>query len=286
MIRMDGKSLAETRLNLLKTKVAATKGQPGLVVIRVGDDPASKIYVTKKIQTCRELGFHSEEISLPSTTPQQELEARVMQLNQDQKVHGILVQLPLPKPLSEARVIETIAPSKDVDGFHILNRGKLLAQLPCFQPCTPKGIMALLEAYKIKVEGLNAVVLGRSLIVGRPISLLLDHAGATVTVAHSKTRSIDDHLANADLIVSAIGKPNFISKQTLKRGVVLIDVGINRLESGAIVGDIDLKAYESVASYGTPVPGGVGPMTICSLIENTWDAFQEASLSTNRSSEI
>lgn len=277
MILLDGNAASKKRLESLKKDADAffdkNKKRPGLAVVRIGDDPASKIYVSKKIKTCKENGFESFEFSRPASTTQAELETLVDELNERKDIHGILVQLPLPKQLSEKAIIERISPAKDVDGFHPLNRGRLLSQEETFVPCTPKGIMSLLSDHKISVEGRSALVIGRSAIVGRPVSLLLDYAGATVTVAHSKTKDLNALLPAADLIVAALGKPHFLSKQILKAGVILVDVGINRLADGKIVGDIDFNAYKNIASAMTPVPGGVGPMTICSLLENTWQSF-------------
>lgn len=286
MILIDGKLCSKKRLTDVKARIehqfSKTNLRPGLAVIRVGEDPASKIYVTKKVQTCREIGIQSFEFLLPEQTDQLSLEKLISQLNQRQDIHGILVQLPLPKHISEKSILEKISPSKDVDGFHPLNRGKLISQEATFVPCTPQGIMSLLTDYAISLEGKYAVVIGRSAIVGRPISLLLDHAGATVTVAHSKTKNLEILLSQADIIVAAIGKPHFLSTQKLKPGVVLIDVGINRLSDGSIVGDIDLKNYSEIASAATPVPGGVGPMTICSLLENTWQSFENFTIDSRK----
>jgi methylenetetrahydrofolate dehydrogenase (NADP+)/methenyltetrahydrofolate cyclohydrolase len=279
MVLLDGKNLSEKRLKALRLEVEAcqkkTGKRPGLAVIRVGDNPASKIYVGKKVKTCLEMGIHSEEVLFPQDVESSILLAEIRRLNSDKTIHGILIQLPLPKHLDETQLIAALDPAKDVDGFHPMNRGKFLAGEDAFIPCTPLGVMTLLNEYKISIKGKSALVIGRSLIVGRPMSLLLDQAGATVTVAHSQTTNLDDLLSRADIVVTAIGKPMFISKQHLKSGVVIVDVGINRLDSGKIVGDVDFEKYTSIASAMTPVPGGVGPMTICTLLENTWKAFRQ-----------
>jgi len=277
MILLDGTKTSKSRLETLKTKVSMeftkTSRRPGLAVVRVGDDPASKVYVGKKIKACREAGFHSLERYLLETTTTDELLKVIHELNADSDIHGILVQLPLPKQISELKILEAVLPEKDVDGFHPTNLGRLVAHEQGFVACTPKGIMILLEAYKVPITGKRAVVVGRSRIVGRPMSLLLDHAGATVTVVHSKTPDISIHTREADILVVAIGKPKFISGNQVKAGAVVLDVGINRLNDGSLCGDIDFESVSKVASAITPVPGGVGPMTIASLLENTWDAF-------------
>lgn len=281
MLILDGKKLSEKRLQILKDRVLKSQSKPGLAVIRIGEDAASKVYVGKKIKTCQEMGFYSIERHLPATVTQADVLKEIQKLNKDPKIHGILVQLPLPKHLSDTEIIECIDPKKDVDGFHPLNRGRFLAGQKTFCPCTPLGIMHLLSEYGIDPKGKSALVIGRSLIVGRPMSLLLDRAGATVTVAHSQTRNLDQLCASADIIVVAIGKPHFLSQQKLKPGVVIVDVGINRLESGKLVGDVDYEKYSSIASAMTPVPGGVGPMTICTLLENTWQSFEQEHSSTS-----
>jgi methylenetetrahydrofolate dehydrogenase (NADP+)/methenyltetrahydrofolate cyclohydrolase len=275
---LNGKALSEKRLAVLKNKIEAvvekTDQRPGLAVIRVGDNPASQIYVSKKVKTCKEVGMHSTEIHFQDDVDEATIASEIERLNLDSSTHGILIQLPLPERFLESTLIERIDPRKDVDGFHPINRGRFLAGEETFIPCTPLGIMTLLAESKISVKGKSALVIGRSLIVGRPISLLLDRAGATVTVAHSKTKNLEELLKRADILVSAIGKPQFITGKKLKKGVVIIDVGINRLKGGKIVGDVNFAGCKSKASAMTPVPGGVGPMTICSLLENTWKAFE------------
>lgn len=277
---LDGKALSLRRIEALKEKISTTtrdRGlRPGLAVIRIGDDPASKIYVGKKVKTCKDVGMHSEEILMPASASEVQVLEEIARLNVNAFIHGILVQLPLPKHLSEEKILGSIRPSKDVDGFHPLNRGLFLSGLESFVPCTPLGVMHLLKEYQIETRGKWALVIGRSLIVGRPMSILLDRAGATVTVAHSQTQNLEALLLQTDIVVAAIGKPHFISEQRLKPGVVLIDVGINRLPDGKLVGDIDFERYKSTANAITPVPGGIGPMTISTLLENTWMAFEKS----------
>lgn len=286
MILLDGNKISKERLKILKEKVAATfaesKQRPGLVVVRVGDDPASQVYVSKKIKACQDVGFFSEEKHLSETASEDQLLKIIADLNANSHIHGILVQLPLPKQISEKKILECVLPEKDVDGFHPINLGRLLARDEGFVACTPRGIMTLLAAYKIPVAGKNAVVIGRSRIVGRPMSLLLDHAGATVTVVHSQTPNIEEFTTKADVLVVAIGKPKFISAKSVKKGAVVIDVGINRGKDGKLCGDVDFDSVSQIASAITPVPGGVGPMTIASLLENTWDAFENFSINSRK----
>ena len=280
MILLDGNKSSKTRLESLKKNVLAaekkTGKKPGLAVIRIGENPASQIYVSKKVKTCLEIGFYSEEIHRPENISESELLKIIESLNKNPKIHGILTQLPLPKHISEASVIDAISPEKDVDGFHPINLGKLIAQQSGFVPCTPLVIMNLLADNKIEIKGKKAVVIGRSRIVGRPISLLLDHAGATVTVVHSQTRNPDEWISTADILVVAVGKPQFVKAEQIKKGAIIVDVGINRLPNGKIVGDVDFEAAKEKAYALTPVPGGVGPMTICSLLENTWKSFESS----------
>jgi len=276
MILLDGQAVSKKRLQLLKGKIDKLRDEkrPGLAVVRVGEDPASKVYVGKKIKACQEVGIYSVERHLDSKISQSAVIEIVDQLNADSSVHGILVQLPIPSQLSASQILDRVDPRKDVDGFHPMNLGRLVAgEKGGFVACTPLGIMNLLAEYKIEIAGKLAVVVGRSRIVGRPMSLLLDQAGATVTVVHSKTRDPDSLLERAEILIVAVGKPHLISKQKLKKGVVVVDVGMNRLESGKLVGDVDFERVKEVASAITPVPGGVGPMTICSLLENTWKSF-------------
>lgn len=276
-VRMDGKGLSAKIRGQLKERVAAFKAEygyvPGLTVILVGEDPASQIYVRNKERGCNEAGMASDVIRMPAQTTQEELLALIEKLNRDDKVHGILVQLPLPKGIDELSVLRTIDPAKDVDGFHVVNAGKLFIGEKALVACTPKGIMRLLEEYDIDLEGKNAVVVGRSNIVGKPISMLLLQRNATVTICHSRTKNLKDICRGADVLVAAVGKANLITGDMVKPGAVVIDVGMNRLpESKKVVGDVDFESVEPVAGYITPVPGGVGPMTIAMLLENTLEA--------------
>lgn len=276
-VRMDGKGLSAKIRGQLKERVAAFKAEygyvPGLTVILVGEDPASQIYVRNKERGCNEAGMASDVVRMPAQTTQEELLALIEKLNRDDKVHGILVQLPLPKGIDELSVLRTIDPAKDVDGFHVVNAGKLFIGEKALVACTPKGIMRLLEEYDIDLEGKNAVVVGRSNIVGKPISMLLLQRNATVTICHSRTKNLKDICRGADVLVAAVGKANLITGDMVKPGAVVIDVGMNRLpESKKVVGDVDFESVEPVAGYITPVPGGVGPMTIAMLLENTLEA--------------
>lgn len=277
---LDGKKVASEvreRIAVMVKEIRESgKVPPGLAVVLVGDNPASKVYVGQKEKACKEVGFESFLYHLPEATTQEELLNLVGQLNEDPNVHGILVQLPLPKHLNETEVIEAIRPEKDVDGFHPMNLGKLVAGLPCTVPCTPKGIMHLLEYYGIEIEGKNAVVVGRSNIVGKPVAHLLLQKNATVTICHSRTRNLEDITKEADILVVAAGKPHFVTQHMVKRGAVVVDVGINRLESG-LVGDVDFDGVRLRASWITPVPGGVGPMTIAMLLENTLEMYERFS---------
>ena len=269
---IDGNAIAlEVREGLRRRVAALTAAgvQPGLAVIRVGDDPASKIYVRNKIKACGDAGLHSEQIDLPATLTEAELLARIHALNVDARIHGILVQLPLPRGISGARVLEAIAPDKDVDGFQPVNIGLLAAGHPRFVPCTALGVMRLLEHEGIDPAGRHAVVVGRSNIVGKPMALLLLQKDATVCLCHSKTPNLGAMTRQADLLVVATGKPNLIRGDMVKPGAVVIDVGINRLPGGTLSGDVDFRSVLGIASHLTPVPGGVGPMTIAMLIGNT-----------------
>ncbi len=245
---------------------------PGLAVIIVGEDPASKVYVGRKEAMCQELGMHSEKFALPEETTQEELVALVEKLNQDEKIHGILVQLPLPKHLDEKSVINTIRPEKDVDAFHPVNVGKIMIGDYDFVPCTPAGIMELIAESKVEIEGKTCVVIGRSNIVGKPMSMLLLHKNGTVTTCHSRTKNIKEITKTADILVAAVGRANFVTEDMVKPGAVVIDVGMNRLDDGRLVGDVDFENVEKIAGAITPVPGGVGPMTIAMLMQNTFTA--------------
>jgi methylenetetrahydrofolate dehydrogenase (NADP+)/methenyltetrahydrofolate cyclohydrolase len=274
---LDGKACAQAlratyaqRANAL----AAQGHRPGLAVIIVGEDPASQVYVRNKIAACDAAAFHSENLILPATTTEAELLERIEAVNLDPRIHGILVQLPLPGHLDEERVLAAISAEKDVDGFHTENVGALAQGRPRFVPCTPKGVMVLLEQCSIALRGCEAVVLGRSNIVGKPMARLLLAADATVTLCHSRTRDLAGHARRADVLVAAIGRPNFVTADMVKPGAVVIDVGINRLPDGRLAGDVDTAAVAQVAGAITPVPGGVGPMTIAMLLANTLEAAE------------
>lgn len=270
-IKMDGKALsAKVRGRILaETKQLQQQGiTPGLAVIIVGDDPASAIYVRNKEKACAECGFYSEKYALPENTPQEELLGLIAQLNESPQISGILCQLPLPPQISENAVIRTIAPEKDVDAFHPVNVGKIMTGNFDFVPCTPAGVMELLDEYQIDPKGKECVILGRSNIVGKPMAMLLLHRHGTVTICHSRTRELAAVCRRADILVSAIGKSGFVTPDMVKEGAVVIDVGINRNAEGKVCGDVDPAVLEK-ASYMTPVPGGVGPMTITMLMKNT-----------------
>ena len=254
-------------------KLVAESGvRPGLAVIIVGEDPASQVYVRNKKRACDEVGFYSESYELPENTTQEELNALVDRLNKDDKIHGILCQLPLPKHLDENEVIMRIDPKKDVDAFHPENVGKIMIGDYSFLPCTPAGVMALLERSGIDVCGKECVVVGRSNIVGKPQAMLLLHANGTVTICHSRTKNLAEVCRRADILVAAIGKADFFTGDMIKEGAVVIDVGMNRRADGKLTGDVDFASVEPKASYITPVPGGVGPMTITMLMQNTLTA--------------
>lgn len=277
---IDGKAIAKKLRDSVKEEVnlRISNGQrvPGLAVILVGCDPASQVYVGSKRKACEEVGFISRSYDLPRTTSEQELLALVSELNNDDSIDGILVQLPLPENLNADLIIEHINPVKDVDGFHPSNVGKLVLRQPGLRPCTPKGIVTLIESTGIDPKGLDALVIGASNIVGRPMGLELLLAKCTVTTTHRFTKDLEGKVRNADLIVVAVGKPGFIPGEWIKEGAIVIDVGINRLDSGKLVGDVDFGAAKERASFITPVPGGVGPMTVASLIENTLIACQQS----------
>lgn len=273
---IDGREVAKKwKENAVQRAQALTeKGvTPHLAVIVAGDNPASQVYVHNKENACLRAGIRSTILRLPESCTQEELESAVVALNADQSVHGILVQLPLPKGLDEARVLALIDPEKDVDGFHAMNAGKLMNGQPGFVPCTPLGVMKLLEAYNIPTRGRHAVVIGRSNIVGKPMAMLLLAADATVTVCHSKTENLADITRQADILVAAVGKANFVTGDMIKPGATVIDVGINRVD-GALVGDVNAEEAAQKAAYLTPVPGGVGQMTIAMLLSNTLDAVE------------
>jgi len=276
---IDGKTIAQQVRSEVAARVqqrlAEGKRAPGLAVVLVGENPASQIYVASKRRSCEEVGFISRSYDLPATTTEGELLDLIEKLNNDSEIDGILVQLPLPAGIDNIKVLERIHPDKDVDGFHPYNVGRLCQRAPTLRPCTPRGIVTLLERYGIETFGLNAVVIGASNIVGRPMSMELLLAGCTTTVTHRFTKNLRHHVENADLVVVAVGKPGFIPGEWIKPGAIVIDVGINRLESGKVVGDVEYDAAAERASFITPVPGGVGPMTVATLIQNTLQACEE-----------
>ena len=271
---LDGKLMAEDLTKDQTRRVAelAAKGViPGLAVVLVGEDPASQIYVRNKGIACETVGVHSKTIRLPQSASQDEVIAAVDELNADDSIHGILVQLPLPGHLDEAAVLARILPQKDVDGFHISNAGKLFSGQAGVVPCTPKGIIHMLKQGGVELVGKDAVVIGRSNIVGKPAAMLLLNENCTVTICHSRTQNLKEHCRRADILVAAIGKPRFVTADMVKPGAAVVDVGINRVD-GKVVGDVDYEAVSEVAGYITPVPGGVGKLTISMLIENTLEA--------------
>ncbi|EPM6343185.1 bifunctional methylenetetrahydrofolate dehydrogenase/methenyltetrahydrofolate cyclohydrolase FolD [Vibrio parahaemolyticus] len=259
----------------VKARVAAGLRAPGLAVVLVGEDPASQVYVSSKRRACEEVGFVSKSFDLPASTSEEELLALIDELNNDNEIDGILVQLPLPAGIDTTHVLERIHPEKDVDGFHPYNVGRLAQRIPKLRSCTPKGIITLLDRYNIELRGKHAVVVGASNIVGRPMTLELLLAGCTTTTCHRFTKDLESHVRQADVVVVAVGKPNFIPGEWIKKGAVVVDVGINRLDSGKLVGDVEYDKARESASFITPVPGGVGPMTVASLIENTMLACEQ-----------
>jgi methylenetetrahydrofolate dehydrogenase (NADP+)/methenyltetrahydrofolate cyclohydrolase len=268
---LDGKKIAEKRLEILKEEIEDSGLSPRLATVIVGADPASQMYIRMKHRACGQVGIGSVGMELPGNATTDQVLKTVAQLNNDPDIHGILVQLPLPKQVDFERVIAAVRPEKDVDGFHPFNLGLLFSARPRFVPCTPQGIMTLLAEYRIELAGTRAVVVGRSIEVGRPMSALLTNADATVTLCHSKTKNLAGETRQADILVSATGKAQFITREMVKNGVVVIDVGINQM-NGKLVGDVDFEAVATIASAITPVPGGVGPMTIATLMENTYRA--------------
>ena len=250
--------------------------RPGLAVVLVGENPASQVYVRNKVKACEQVGIHSLLEKYPQDLSQTDLLARVDALNNDPAIHGILVQLPLPAHIDAQKIIEAIAPSKDVDGFHVASAGALMTGLPANWPCTPHGCMKMLESIGYKLRGKHAVVIGRSNIVGKPMALMLLQENATVTVCHSATVDLKHHCLQADVIVAAVGKRNVLTADMVKPGAVVLDVGMNRDDAGKLCGDVDFEAVRLVAGYITPVPGGVGPMTITMLLANTLDSAQQA----------
>jgi methylenetetrahydrofolate dehydrogenase (NADP+)/methenyltetrahydrofolate cyclohydrolase len=270
---LDGKAIATDLRQRIANDVARRKDQgqraPGLIVVLVGENPASQVYVRNKQKACEQAGFFSEILRLPASTSQAELLSLVDKLNRRDDVDGILVQLPLPEQIDEDAVTESILPTKDVDGFHPYNIGRLVLRRPLLRPCTPKGVMTMLASTGLDLVGKDAVILGQSNIVGRPMFLELLMARCTVTVCHSKTRELVEKVRAADIVVAAVGVPQFVKADWIKPGAVVIDVGINRREDGSLCGDVDTAAVAEVAGWITPVPGGVGPMTVATLLENT-----------------
>ena len=273
---IDGKAIGAAVRAEIRDRVeefsARTEIKPNLVTVLVGDDPASRIYVRNKGKACHEAGMLSQQIDLPATLPENDLLALVAELNADPAVHGILVQLPLPDHINESRIIEAISPDKDVDGFHPVNAGRLLSGGPCFVPCTPLGIMKMLDRESVSLKGKHAVVVGRSNIVGKPVALLLLARHATVTICHSRTKNLPSVVQSADVVVAAVGRAEMIRGDWISPGAVVIDVGINRLPDGKLVGDVAFEEAKEIAGKISPVPGGVGPMTITMLLHNTLEA--------------
>ena len=277
---LDGVALSKkirTEITARAAIVTAKGTRPGLAVIVVGDNPASAVYVRNKVKACEEVGFHSVLQRYAAEVDEEALLARIAILNADPAIHGILVQLPLPAHIASERVLEAIAPQKDVDGFHVANAGALMVGAPEFKPCTPYGCMKLLESIEYPLRGARAVVVGASNIVGKPMAMLLLQAGATVTICNSKTRDLAHHTKDADVLVVATGKPKMVTGDMVKSGSVVIDVGINRLPDGKLCGDVDFDTAKYIAGWITPVPGGVGPMTITMLLMNTLEAAEKAS---------
>lgn len=266
---LDGKAVAAEVTEALRVKVAGMARKPGLAVVLVGDDPASAVYVRNKTRTAERIGLAHWQITLPADTTESDLLAEVRRLAEDPDVDGILVQFPVPAQINRLRVVDTLPPDKDVDGLHVVNAGRLMQKREGFVPCTPAGCMELLRRTGVELRGAEAVVVGRSDLVGRPIARLLEHADCTVTVTHSRTRDLAEHIARADIVVAAVGVPNMVRGSWIKPGAVVLDVGINRLADGSLTGDVEFGPAAERAAWITPVPGGVGPMTIAMLMANT-----------------
>lgn len=282
---IDGKQIAQQIRDGLKGEVARLQKErkitPGLAAVLVGENPASKVYVNMKAKACDETGIYSQKIHLPTDTPQKKLIEVIHGLNEDTRIHGILVQLPLPDHLDQHTVLQEVSPQKDVDGFHPVNLGKLLSakfwnELPTFVPCTPAGCIKLIESTGVEIEGKNAVVVGRSVIVGKPVAMLLLAKQATVTIAHSRTKNLKELCRQADILVVAAGRAKLVAADMIKPGAVVIDVGVNRVGEKTLVGDVDFAAAKEVAGFITPVPGGVGPMTIAMLLKNTVESAKRS----------
>ena len=269
---IDGKAVAKHIRENIAKEVEKLKHEgihPGLAVVLIGDNPASMVYVRNKGEACRAAGIYSEEHRLPEYTSEKELLELIDKLNKDTRVHGILVQLPLPEQINKDHILKAISPDKDVDGFTEINMGRLMTGQDGLVPCTPLGIMKLLEHYRIQIEGKNAVVVGRSNIVGKPVAMMLLHRNATVTICHTRTKNMSEICRQADILIAAVGRSRMISGDMIKDGAVVIDVGINRLDTGKLAGDVDYEGAAEKAAWITPVPGGVGPMTIAMLLYNT-----------------
>ena len=279
MVLIDGKKVSGEIRNRLADETQKLKKKtgktPGLATVLVGDDPASAVYVRNKNKICGELGFQSFEQKLSADTSEEKLLQLVGELNSNKDVHGILVQLPLPDQIDSEKILQAIDPKKDVDGFHPVNVGKLVVGNALLTPCTPTGIIALFDRYHIEISGKHAVIIGRSNIVGKPVSMLLLHRNATITICHSRTQNLEEVTRSADILVAAVGRANFVTDEMVSEGTVVIDVGINRVD-GKLTGDVDFEPVSKKASHITPVPGGVGPMTIALLMENTLKAFKES----------
>lgn len=277
MSLIDGKKVAQEIRSAIGEEVAKLKANsgnvPGLATVLVGEDPASAVYVRSKNKICKELGFISLEHTLPENTGEKDLLALIDELNRNEAISGILVQLPLPKHIDSVKILEAIDPAKDVDGFHPVSMGRLMMGTAVLAPCTPSGIIEMLDRYEVEIEGRHAVVLGRSNIVGKPVAMLLLHRNATVTICHSRTKDLSTVTRTADILIAAVGRPNMVTGDMVKQGAVVIDVGINRVD-GKLVGDVAFAEVEPKASLITPVPGGVGPMTIAMLMHNTLKAFK------------
>jgi methylenetetrahydrofolate dehydrogenase (NADP+)/methenyltetrahydrofolate cyclohydrolase len=279
---IDGKQIALDTQIEIKRRVSALSARgvmPGLAVILVGDNPASHVYVSNKVKSCGAVGMHSVLEQYPADLSERQLLERIAALNSDAAIHGILVQLPLPAHINEHAVLEAISPTKDVDGFHLLNAGALMTGQPRLRACTPYGVMKMLEHSNIPMRGAHAVIVGASNIVGKPMAMMLLQAGATVTLCNSKTRDLAHHTKQADIVIAAVGRARMITGDMIRPGATVIDVGINRDEAGKLCGDVDFESVKSVAGAVTPVPGGVGPMTITMLLMNTLEAAEKALLS-------
>ena len=272
---LDGKKIAEGIKEKIAGEIAGWKKKPGLATVLVGDNPASKVYVSMKNVACKKYGFYSREIHLPESISQKQLLEKVAELNKDNAIHGILVQLPLPEHIDENAILSAITPEKDVDGFHPVSLGKLIQGNPSFVPCTPRGVIHLIKFTGEKLEGKHAVVIGRSNIVGKPTAILLLQENCTVTVCHSRTTNLAEEVKKADIVVAAVGKPKLVTKEMVKQGAVVIDVGTTKLSDGRLCGDVDFDGVKEKASWITPVPGGVGPMTIAMLLQNTFEAAKK-----------